>query len=96
MPSKQNGRDKVGFQTPGMLQIIADVHELVDEHRVRNGQEKWDWNLKNLIDKGVRKFPRTGWIAKLIISNGFHTKTRETNHDSEVYKQRLSDRDSGK
>lgn len=61
-----NGREKksLGFQTPGMLKIIADVHREVDEHRIRNGQRKWIWTLRHKFQVFI-----PGWIAKSTIGN---------------------------
>lgn len=69
---ESNGREKYasGFQTPGMLKIIADVHQQVDEHRERNGQHKWNWNIRARLQVFI-----PGWIAKFSVSNG--TKGRK-------------------
>ncbi len=69
---QSNGREKtsLGFQTPGMLKIISDVHALVDEHRARNGQQPWDWiGLTDLVRAKKLRFKLPTWIAKFAISN---------------------------
>jgi hypothetical protein len=70
--TSRSKKDALGFSTPGMLRIIEEVHHEVDEHRVRNGQKKWDW--KRHIPKGFY-FPRTGWIATISMFMAVRKKT---------------------